>query len=173
MTADIVIKRATAADLAAFKQIRLECLRTEGENFGSAYEDWVDLANDEWLLRLEAPVFLAFGGEGPVGIIGLLRERGVKVKHRALVIMVYLRRELRGTGLAKRLLDTVVEQASQDGIMQLELHVRAENAAAIRFYEREGFVEIGRIPAATIFEGREVDELLMCRRLDARAVHLA
>ncbi|HWU62088.1 MAG TPA: GNAT family N-acetyltransferase [Ensifer sp.] len=169
MTADIAIKRATAANLAAFKEIRLESLRTEGENFGSAYEDWVDLPDEEWLRRLDAPVFLAFRGEEPVGMIGLLQERGIKLRHRALVIMVYLRKEVRGSGLAKRLLDTVVEQASRDGITQLELHVRAENAAAVRFYEREGFIEIGRIPAATIFEGREVDEFLMCRRLGIEA----
>ncbi|MET3613461.1 RimJ/RimL family protein N-acetyltransferase [Rhizobium aquaticum] len=165
MTGGIIIKRAAASDWMAFKQIRLEALKTEGENFGSAYEEEINLTEEGWRHRLEIPVFLAFRGEEPVGVVGLLRERGVKVNHRALVIMVYLRKDVRGTGLAKRLLDTVVEQASQDGVRQLELHVRAENAAAIRLYEREGFVEIGRIPAATIFDGREVDEFLMCRRL--------
>lgn len=166
MTTDIAIKRATAAELGAFKQIRLEALRLEGENFGSAYEELAGLSDAEWLRLLEIPVFLAFRNDEPVGISGLLRERGIKTQHRALVIMVYLREDVRGSGLAKRLLDTVVGQASRDGIRQLELHVRAANAAAIRFYEREGFVEIGRIPAATIFEGREVDEILMFRRLE-------
>lgn len=166
MTVITAIRRATAADLAAFKQIRLEALRLEGENFGSAYEDWEGLSDEEWLRRMENPVFLAFRDGEPVGISGLLRERGIKTQHRALVIMVYLRKDVRGLGLAKRLIDTIVDQASRDGIRQLELHVRAANAAAIRFYEREGFTEIGRIPAATIFEGREVDEILMFRRLE-------
>lgn len=167
MTGGITIKRATASDWMAFRQIRLEALRTEEVNFGSAYEEWVDLTDEEWRRRLEIPVFLAFRGEEPVGVIGLQREQGVKLKHRALVIMVYVRNDVRGSGLAKRLLDSVVEQASRDGIRQLELHVRAENATAVRFYKREGFVEIGHIPAATIFEGREVAEFLMCRRLSS------
>jgi ribosomal protein S18 acetylase RimI-like enzyme len=36
---------------------------------------------------------------------------------------------------------------------------------AISFYRREGFGETGRIPAGFIHEGREIDDVLMVRRL--------
>lgn len=43
--------------------------------------------------------------------------------------------------------------------------VSAENPAAIRFYLREGFSEVGRIPAGFLHDGREIDDVMMVRRL--------
>ena len=43
--------------------------------------------------------------------------------------------------------------------------VSAENPVARRFYEREGFRQIGCIPGGFLHEGREVDEIMMVRRL--------
>jgi ribosomal protein S18 acetylase RimI-like enzyme len=57
--------------------------------------------------------------------------------------------------------------AEELGLVQIELHVNADNARAIRFYRREGFDPIGRIPRALRHDGRDHDELLMVRRLDA------
>lgn len=52
------------------------------------------------------------------------------------------------------------------GILQLELAVNAENSAALRFYQRHGFVEIGRIPCGLLEDDREIDEVIMVRRLN-------
>jgi ribosomal protein S18 acetylase RimI-like enzyme len=165
MNAAIAIKRAIVSDLAAFRRIRLEALQTEPENFASAYEDWAVMSDEEWLRRMQEPIFLAFQAEEPVGIMGLIRQSGLKMRHRADVIMVYVRSNLRGSGIAGDLMKVAVEEALSSGIRQLELHVSAENPAAIRFYERQGFVEIGRIPAAAVENGREVDDVVMARRL--------
>ena len=165
MTSAIAIKRAAASDLASFKLIRLEALRTEPENFASAYQDWADMPHDEWLRRMENPVFLAFQDDEPVGIMGLIRQSGLKMRHRADIIMVYVRKSLRGNGVARDLMAATVGEALASGVRQLELHVSAENPAAIRFYERQGFIEIGRIPGAVIEQGREVDDVVMARRL--------
>ncbi|ASY65698.1 putative acetyltransferase protein (plasmid) [Sinorhizobium sojae CCBAU 05684] len=43
----------------------------------------------------------------------------------------------------------------------------AENPQAIGFYRREGFAQIGRIPCGCIRNGREVDDILMARRIVA------
>jgi ribosomal protein S18 acetylase RimI-like enzyme len=165
MTAAIAIKRATASDLASFKHIRLEALRMEPENFASAYADWAEMPDEDWLRRMGNPVFLAFQAEEPVGIMGLIRQSGLKMQHRADLIMVYVRNDLRGCGLAGQLMKASVEEALANGIRQLELYVSAENPAAIRFYERQGFAEIGRIPGAILEKGREVDDVIMARRL--------
>jgi ribosomal protein S18 acetylase RimI-like enzyme len=85
--------------------------------------------------------------------------------HRATIIMVYVRKNLRGTGLARTLLGTVADYARDIGILQLELAVSAENPAAIRFYLREGFSEVGRIPGGFRHDGREIDDVMMVRRL--------
>jgi ribosomal protein S18 acetylase RimI-like enzyme len=43
--------------------------------------------------------------------------------------------------------------------------VSAENDAALRFYRRHGFVEIGRIPSGILDNGREIDDVMMVRQL--------
>jgi len=159
------IKRVQADEMDAFKRIRLEALRAEPSSFASSYEDWEGLSDEEWRQRLADPVFIVFQDGEPVGITGLLRQRPSKLTHRATIVMVYLRQNLRGTGLAGILLGAVADYARDIGIRQLELTVSAENPAAIHFYRREGFSEFGRIPGGTVRGGREVDDVLMVRRL--------
>ncbi|CAM3972008.1 GNAT family N-acetyltransferase [Bordetella tumulicola] len=162
---DVQIRRLQESDLPAFKAIRLESLRLVPSAFQTTLADWESLPNDEWLNRVRKPVFVAFRSGEPVGIMGLLRQQGVKRAHRATIIMVYVRESERGRGLAADLLQTTIAFARDEGVWQLELNVNGNNAEAIRFYERFGFRQIGRIPAATLEDGKEVDELMMVSRL--------
>lgn len=162
-----MIRHLGPQDLAIFRAIRLEALRREPAAFASSAEDWELLPDDEWMRRLITnSVLVSFEGEMPVGIMGLMRQSASKMAHRATLIMVYVRCDQRGRGHAKALLDALVNHARERGIVQLELALSAENPAAFRFYEREGFVEVGRIPAGMRHEGREIDEILMARRID-------
>lgn len=160
-----IIRRLEIADLEAFRRVRLEALLYEPASFTSTYSDWVALPDNDWRERLNDPVFAIFRDSEPVGLTGLVRERLPRAAHRASITMVYIRKDVRGRGLAKSLLDRVAKFAWDNGVTQLELTVSAENPVAISFYRREGFVEIGRIPAGFIHEGREIDDVLMVRHL--------
>ncbi|WP_283194563.1 GNAT family N-acetyltransferase [Rhizobium sp. AN80A] len=161
-----MIRILGADDVEAFKRIRLEALRMEPAAFASSFEDWAELADEEWRRRLLADaVFLAFDGEEPVAIMGLIRQRASKMAHRATIVMVYVRRDKRGTGLARELLDHLVNHARQQGIRQLELTASAENPAAIGFYRNAGFVQAGLIPGGVMEGGREIDDVIMVRRI--------
>lgn len=162
---EIVIRHISADEFDIFQRIRLEALRAEPSSFASSVEDWEALSDAEWRRRLSDPVFVAFRGNEPVGVMGLLRQRSSKMAHRATLIMVYVRKELRGVGLAKDLLDTVIAYALSEGIVQIELVVSSENPKAIGFYRREGFSEIGRIPGGVVHDGKEIDDIMMARRL--------
>ncbi|CAM5313066.1 hypothetical protein MAUB1S_05444 [Mycolicibacterium aubagnense] len=160
------VRLAGKDDVAAFRHIRLEALRLEPAAFASRVEDWEALPDEEWLRRLmSGTVFIAFRDGEPVGLMGLLREPSVKTRHRATIVMVYTQTAERGNGTAKALLDALARHARDAGILQLELTVSVENPAAQRFYAREGFVEIGRLPAGLIHEGREIDEFMMAKRV--------
>jgi ribosomal protein S18 acetylase RimI-like enzyme len=161
----MVIRHLGRGDVDAFRCIRLEALRAAPASYASRAEDWEQLADEEWRRRLtDNPVFVAFRDSEPVGIMGLMRQRSSKMAHRASIIMVYLRPSLRGSGIAKALLDALTDHARDSGIRQLELAVSVENETAIGFYRREGFDEIGRIPGGFLHEGREIDEIMMSRR---------
>ncbi|MCC5964833.1 MAG: GNAT family N-acetyltransferase [Natronohydrobacter sp.] len=162
---DPEIRKLGQADVLVFKRIRLEALRTEPASFASSAEDWELYSDEDWRERLRMPVFVAFRSGVPVGIMGLLPQQARKMKHRATLIMVYVRATERGTGIAGRLLDTIARFAAENGISQIELNVSSKNARAIRFYERCGFREAGLIPAGMRDQGQDVDEIIMLRRL--------
>lgn len=163
----LLIRQISTDEIDVFRRIRLESLRLEPASFASRLEDWANLPEEDWRQRLHDPVFVAFSGGEPVGIMGLLRQRPAKMVHRATLVMVYLRACFRGTGSAEDLLGAVVDFAREGGILQLELGVSAENSAALRFYCHHGFVEVGRIPGGFLDSGRNVDEVVMMRRLMA------
>lgn len=161
-----MIRRLAPGDAAVFRSIRLEALRADPAAFASRLEDWAELPEAEWERRLAVtPVFVDFEGDEPVGIIGLMPQAASKMAHRATLVMAYLRAALRRRGRAEALLGAAADYALAVGLRQLELTVSAENPVAIGFYERMGFVRVGRIPASLLHEGREIDELMMVRRL--------
>jgi RimJ/RimL family protein N-acetyltransferase len=152
-------------DLKIFKNLRLEALRLEPESFASSAKDWENFSDDEWSHKLvEAEVFAAFKGNDAIGVAALTRHRGAKTSHRATVGMVYVRKQMRGAGHATALMKAVIAQAREAGVQQLELTVSGANPAAIRFYAKEGFSEVGRIPAGFIHNGTAVDDVLMVRQ---------
>lgn len=160
------IRHLAPDDFESFRQIRLEALRLEPASFASRVEDWQGLTDDEWRRRLSAnAVFVAFVDGEPVGIMGLMPQSSSKARHRATVIMVYVRQSMRGKGLASKLLSVLAAHASGQGIRQLELTVSATNPNAIALYQRAGFTEFGRIPGGLLQEGEEIDEIMMAKRI--------
>jgi RimJ/RimL family protein N-acetyltransferase len=67
----------------------------------------------------------------------------------------------RRQGLGRRLLREVLSRVFAGGFLRVELEVFASNQAAIKLYEREGFVTEGRKRLARILGGVEDDILVM------------
>jgi RimJ/RimL family protein N-acetyltransferase len=59
----------------------------------------------------------------------------------------------RGRGIGERLLRSTIAHALHNGIFRITLEARADNAAAIRLYEKVGFQHEARIPCALRFDG--------------------
>ncbi|MQB45976.1 GNAT family N-acetyltransferase [Rhizobium sp. ICMP 5592] len=162
----ILIRRISPDEIDVFRRIRLEALRCEPASFASRFDDWAVLPDEEWRQRLNDPVFIAFSKSEPIGIMRLVRFRPRKMAHRATLVSVYVRQTERGAGVAADLLNAVSNSARRLGVLQMELAVNAENSAALRFYRRHEFVEVGRIPGGVLDNDREIDDVIMVRRLD-------
>ena len=165
----MTVRRLRAPDdLAVFRALRLEMLRAAPEAYASTHADVLALDEAEWLRRMEGtPMWALYDGGAAAGLMAYLRERPSRMRHRAALIMVWVRPGARGGGRADRLLEAVLDGARADGVDQMELNVLASNARAVRFYARNGFRIVGTIPNAFRDDGGDHDDHVMARWLKA------
>jgi len=74
-------------------------------------------------------------------------------------------RHWRKNGIGGRLLDHASEQARSKGYDRISLHVWSENLNAIAFYEKRGFIPVGRValPVHPQFPGKSGSVLMRCK----------
>lgn len=154
-------------DAAAYRDIRLEALTLHPEAFASAPEPFAALSLEDIRARLtQMDFFGAFAADGRlVGIMAFDQGKGERQSHRGYLYQVYVRAEARGTGLARALLDAVLDHAGRL-VSQIHLGVAAHNQPAIRLYEKAGFRIYGTDPNYLYVNGRFIDEHLMVRFFD-------
>ncbi len=154
-------------DAAAYRAIRLEALRDHPEAFASSYEVAAARPPEFFAALLEKLQFFgAFSAAGElVGIVAFEQSDGDREKHRGWLLQMYVRPQMRGTGCAMALVETLLAHA-RERVLQVHLGVASHNEAAIRLYARAGFVRYGTDPRFLAVDGRYVDEDLMVRFLD-------
>lgn len=136
------IAGATSAQWAAVRRIRLRALEDAPGAFGSTLTREEGLTEQEWRDRVKhAQWFLAWQEDRPVGVAcGLAWEGRPEERH---VVSMWVAPELRGTGLATRLVRAVARWARGEGASYLSLWVADPNRRAQRFYARLGFSPTG------------------------------
>ncbi|HKP17082.1 MAG TPA: GNAT family protein [Gaiellaceae bacterium] len=124
-----------------------ETVGAEPEGWLIADARWRSVREERRYLRAvrghpDAAVFVAEGAAGVVGRLSVARDPHPASRHVAdLGLMVA--RESRRQGIGWALLEQAVEWARSSGVRKLELHVFPHNDAAIRLYDRFGFVREG------------------------------
>jgi RimJ/RimL family protein N-acetyltransferase len=161
------IRRMTVQDTDAYKELRLESLQRHPEAFAATYENALQRPEGYWTeLLARLTFFAAFADDGqPMGLVAFDQSEGDKDRHRGWLLQMYVRPEMRGTGCAQALVETLLEYA-QGKVLQVHLGVWSENHAAIRLYQKTGFVTYATDPRAFYVNGRFIDDHLMVRFLD-------
>lgn len=162
------LRNAEGKDAAAFLAYFLQ---SHGEtDFLTTYPDETEQDPEKVAERLQAKASSASDIEilalvdgkvaGSAGI-GMLRDRD-KVRHRAEFGISILKEYWR-LGIGDALTKACIDCAKQAGFLQLELEVVAENAGAIRLYEKHGFTEYGRNPMGFRSRTAAWQELVLMR----------
>ena len=172
MTAAVVVRPITVAELADYKALRDEMLSAHPEAFTSDAEAELHKEAADYLQRLgvgrrDGGHFLlgAWRGGRLLGAIGCERDTRKKVHHVGHVIGMMVRREARGQGIGRLLLEALVAEARRAGLELLTLTVTAGNAMAIALYASNGFTAYGTLARALKIGGRYHDKLHMAREL--------
>jgi len=107
------------------------------EHFGKVFEPLFESAG-----------FYVFEDDGVVqGFYKVQRHLGRAI-HVAYLGTLAVAPEVRGSGLAQRMMQEAIDKLAASGIRRVELTVEADNPRAIAFYERFGFVHEGTQRAA-------------------------
>ncbi|MFZ0642238.1 MAG: GNAT family N-acetyltransferase [Candidatus Acidiferrales bacterium] len=164
-TAQIHIRQLAPSEAAAYREIRLEALRSSPEAFGSTFEAESERPLERFRERLtNSPVFGAFLNAELVGIAGFMRREGAKDAHKAMLWGMYVRAGSRKAGVGRRLAEAVIDFARQH-VETLQLTVVSDNEPARHLYASLGFVEYGIERNALKQDGRYYDEVLMAKDL--------
>ena len=172
----IRLRPTSAIDAEALRELRLEALWMHPEVFASDHDASAKRPLEWWLDRARAGsgekdqvTFVAESAadDSLVAMCGLYREEGTKINHNAHLWGVYVRPAWRGLKIADAMIDACEQWARQRGVRIIRLAVITSNAAAIRCYNRRGFVPFGTAPQAICHNGVFFDELLMAKQLDA------
>src|SRR5579863_1477813 len=168
----IQVRRLAPSEGAAYREIRLEALRSSPEAFGSTYEAESVRPLAHFSERVAScPVFGAFRDAEIVGMAGFLGREGAKDAHKGYLWGMYVRVSARNAGVGRKLAQAVIDYARQH-VEVLQLDVVRENETARRLYARLGFVEYGIERKSLKQNGRYYDEVLMAKDLTVDATDL-
>lgn len=158
-----MIERLTPDDWERYRAVRLRGLEDAPDAFWRTYAEEVEFTEESWRERLSsAATFVAVQEGSDVGVVTGARYDGHDGC--AGLFGMWVASEARGTGAAGLLVEEVITWARSVGFERLLLDVADENAAAIRLYERVGFLPTGHTahmpaPREHILEHERVLEL--------------
>jgi L-amino acid N-acyltransferase YncA len=164
----MIVRPASAADGVAIGSILNALLTT------TAIE-WTDTPHTAdsivgWLDDHETVLVAEVGGE-VVGVaaFGWFRDVVKWPGYRFTVEnTVHVREDHWGSGVARGLMEALIDEARKCGKHTMVAAVDGANEASINFHKRLGFVEVARLPEIGAKFGRWQDLCLLQLRLDSR-----
>ena len=163
------IRRARPGDAAALVALA-DAVGAEPEGWVVAANSWRSVGEERRYLRTitrypHAAVFVAESDGRVVARLSLARDPHPASSHVAdLGLMVAASHRRQGIGRA--LLDAAFDWARASGVRKLELHVFPHNTPALALYEGLGFVREGVRKGHYQRGERELDAILMARRVE-------
>lgn len=110
----------------------------------------------------------AYSDNQLAGIVSFARDGSdrEKLRHKGVLFRMYVSKHFRGQGIAKKLIQTLVERVNQIAdIEQINLTVIANNDNAKKLYQKFGFVTFGSESNAIKWKGKYFTEDQMTLKL--------
>lgn len=138
-----VIRQAVGGDARAIADIYNHYIRSSTATFDMVEK--TEAERREWLSQRGAshPVFVAEDAGRVIGWGALSPWSARPAWGRTCEVAVYLAPDARGAGLGQRMLDALIERASEAGHHALISQIVGENVASLAMTERAGFERVG------------------------------
>lgn len=102
----------------------------------------------------------AFDGETLIGMAAYVPERGMKTRHKAKMVGVYLKPDWRKSGVGRAMVEAIIAHARKQRVI-LQCHATMHNLPARRLYHALGFVQYGVERDALVIDNQSFDEELL------------
>lgn len=145
----IFLHPVTLAHWPLQRTLRLAALQDTPTAFGSTYAREIAFADDEWQRRTVAMeesktitgvLALTETGEGAGLAGGVLAQDDSSIAH---LFSMWVAPPFRKAGVGAKIVEHIVAWAASRHCREIRLAVTCNNAPAVRFYERLGFVPTG------------------------------
>jgi phosphinothricin acetyltransferase len=168
----MLIRDATDADLSAISDLYNALIPSSTATWTETLTTLTERADLLARQREEGmPVLVADDGGEVAGFTAYehFRGEGKWPGYRATAeLSIHVRESHWGRGVGRSLIEALIERAQNAGIHVLVAAIDGENEASLRFHERLGFVEVGRMPQTGQKFGRWLDLVLVQRIVDSR-----
>jgi len=164
------LRRLTPADAPDYRALMLATYADASAVFAATVAEREPLPIEWWAARLsdqpdpDTLVLGAFVDDRLAGAVGLWFERRERTRHKATLFGLAVRPEARGRGIARTLVQALLDQArAAPGVRVVQLTVAEPNQAARRLYTSCGFEAFGTEPLGLRIDGRFVPLVHMTR----------
>ena len=158
----VTIRRIRTGEAELYKRVRLAALQDAPYAFTSTYAGALQRTDESWREQVERTVlgsdratFIVFDGDEAVGLAALYRAEGHSEV--GVLLQVWIAAQYRGGSVARDLMDAVTAWAVGNGYRKIIAGVRPENARAIRFYLKYGFIPLD----AAEFYGQDPEDVML------------
>lgn len=150
----MIVRPATPADAPVIAAIYLE---TFLDTFGHLYTDanrdafLADKRPEDFAAQIVDPAYMVSLAEADGAVVGFIKlgpnTMPGEVPEACIELhQLYLRPAAKGTGAGAALMDWGLAEARRQGFRAMQLSVFIDNHRARAFYDRYGFVEVGKNP---------------------------
>lgn len=137
---DTTVRRLTEEDWRVYRQLRLSALQESPDAFVRTFAEEKDYDEALWRARMRrAERLVAAQSEELVGVLSMRPADEEFDEGSAELFGLWVKAELRGTGVALELFKEAVREARADGHGHLVYWVGTDNARAVGFASGRGF----------------------------------
>lgn len=162
------ILELTKDDYQLYKEMRLELLKNEPNSFGSSFEEENLFEDKIWkysLTKDNVSTFGAFHKNEMVGLCVVVYNPRSKMSHLSTLHSMYVRKEHRGKGVGRKLIEFAEKTSRKRGVHRMNLSVVSSNVNAIALYKKIGFKEYGLEPDTIKVDNKFYSLTLMTKSL--------
>lgn len=158
------VRRTTKDDADALRTIRLASLLADPTAYSRTYDEVSEYGSELWAERAvgsnESATFLAWRDGEAIGMVAgvVMPEAAGRVE----LVSMWTAPVARRSGVARQLVECVVQWAADRGTPEVRLWVTRGNDAAVQLYERCGFELTDEVDVSPADPCRE--EIRMVRR---------